>query len=158
MMFTKDIRQIRKVSKSGKSGLKTLGKDGQPSAIKGTYKWDWKTSKIPKKLLLCRYIEFSDGSVCISDNFRVINQAVKMYLMRSLKMENWCFKTFLSEFIVMIMTLVSMLNRNDKIIMTYTYPVRNPKVDSAGFIMADKNNAGLRYGGISEKTAEFNPP
>ena len=31
------------------------------------------------------------------------------------------------------------------------YPVRNPKVDSAGFIMAGKNNDGLKYGGISEK-------
>ena len=38
------------------------------------------------------------------------------------------------------------------------YPVKTPKVDSAGFIMAGKNNAngglkygGLKYGGIAEK-------
>ena len=37
-----------------------------------------------------------------------------------------------------------------------SYPVRTPKVDSAGFIMADKNNGGLKYGGIAEKTAKFN--
>ena len=30
-------------------------------------------------------------------------------------------------------------------------PVRTPKVDSAGFIMAGKNNGGLKYGGMAEK-------
>ena len=36
--------------------------------------------------------------------------------------------------------------------MSYTlYPVRTPKVDSAGFIMAGKNNGGLKYGRIAEK-------
>ena len=30
------------------------------------------------------------------------------------------------------------------------YLVRTPKVDSAGFIMAGKNNGGLKYGGITE--------
>ena len=33
------------------------------------------------------------------------------------------------------------------------YLVRTPKVDSAGFIMAGKNNSGLKYGKIAE-----NPP
>ena len=29
--------------------------------------------------------------------------------------------------------------------------MRTPKVDSAGFIVADKNNGGLKYGGFAEK-------
>ena len=31
------------------------------------------------------------------------------------------------------------------------YLVRTPKVDSASFIIAGKNNGGLKYGGITEK-------
>ena len=33
----------------------------------------------------------------------------------------------------------------------FIYPVRTPKVDSAGFIMAGKNIGGLKYVGIAEK-------
>ena len=37
-------------------------------------------------------------------------------------------------------------------------PVRTPKVDSAGFNMAGKNNGGFKYGGFAEKPPNLTPP
>ena len=71
MFTTKDIRQTKKVVKSGKvakSGLKTRGKVWKSwSAIKGTL-WDSKTSKILCKLLVSadRFFQ-TDLSVLHSD-------------------------------------------------------------------------------------------
>ena len=50
------------------------------------------------------------------------------------------------------MTLVSMFFKETMKLLSYMiYLVRTPKVDSAGFIMAGKNDGGLKYGGIAEK-------
>ena len=48
------------------------------------------------------------------------------------------------------MTLVSMYSRNDAIIMSYTLSELQ-KLTRRVFIMAGKENDGLKYGGIAEK-------